>query len=162
MWQWHTWYRWQAWISVLASRAFFALSETHLNIPWNPTGIFLHLNLNNICILPYTISGIHQRLVHILKLLLWLGVVWLVSTDYSIALSCTTIWITQQICFKPQSRRLIIWKRLFRTKWVICWVHAMNSIITLSSLIRFGVPKVEITGNQKAVMQYVNYKVDIQ
>ena len=37
----------------------------------------------------------------------------------------------------------------------------MNSIITLSSLIRFGVPKVEITGNRKAVMQYVNYEVDI-
>jgi len=37
----------------------------------------------------------------------------------------------------------------------------MNSIITLSSLIRFGVPKVEITGNQKAVMQYVDYEEDI-
>lgn len=159
--QWHTWYRWQAWISMLASRAFLALSETHLNITWNPTGIFLHPNLNNICMLPYARSGIHQRLVHVSKLLLWLGVVQLVSTDYSIASSCTIIQITQQIWFEPQSRRPIIWKQLFRTKWVICWVHAMNSIITLSSLIRFGVPKVEITGNQKAIMQYVNYKEDI-
>ena len=37
----------------------------------------------------------------------------------------------------------------------------MNSIITLLSLIRFGVPKIEITGNQKAIMQYVDYKEDI-
>jgi hypothetical protein len=62
--------RWWVWISVLASRDFSALLETHLSITWSPTGISLLRNSSSTCKLQYARSGIPLKLALISKLLL--------------------------------------------------------------------------------------------